>query len=322
MNWTQELIFNAISEAPDFAQGEFCLVLFDETHKTGIGYGHKGQRVLILPGQPSVEDITGVHLNFQSWFSAQLDDGTMLKDISITQCNFGEFATEDLEAISFIYHALIQQCTQSADVSAAGKTIHSLRSLFENKLKHEVSREVEIGLIGEFLVIDSSEDVDFLIDVWHDDSANAFDFSLNSERIEVKTTTSKKRLHEFSSNQLPVENQINLHVASVQLYEVSKGESLASIFNRLHERLTNKSLDEKLLRISIQTLGTHPTLVCSVQFDYAASTSSIRLFQPIDIPTPTKSIGVEYMKWTAILSEDKAVEGNSELTSKILVIGS
>lgn len=58
------------------------------------------------------------------------------------------------------------------------------------------------GLWSELLLIEQSVDGAYVAQCWHLDAGNLFDFTDGKDRIEVKSTSSQRRIHTFKLEQL------------------------------------------------------------------------------------------------------------------------
>jgi hypothetical protein len=182
----------------------------------------------------------------------------------------------------------------------------------------EVSREIQIGLIGELLLMLSASNPDLLVDAWRSRDDAAYDFSTNQECLEVKTTTIAPREHSFSSNQLPPREGLKLVVASVLINEVENGVSLADIYIELDSKLQLEVNKKKLLRCCIQTLGNHPNALDSIEIELNSSITSLVLFAPDSIPIPKLVPGVSRLRWNANMPQDPVKPAPGHLSGLLL----
>ena len=181
--------------------------------------------------------------------------------------------------------------------------MHALRRLFDNRLRFDVSRETEIGLMGELLVISGSQSQERIVEAWHTSNSDPYDFSRDSERIEVKSTTSSDRKHSFSSNQLPPVTGISLVVCSVLLVTVAKGETVASIYRRILGQLENPILRERFTSICLDVLGVPPDFIEDLQIDESSSRNNIVFYSPDEVPQPILVPGIESCRWVGRLPD-------------------
>lgn len=303
MSWESEEIQKVLSVERMLRQGQITVLEFDRDQRVGVGHISQDGLALILPSQEGVGSINDRYLTFMPSVDLETDANQEVRNVAIVSCSFGETSDGEIAAISSVFSALIKQALHSRDVSAAGKTVHALRRLFDNRLKCEVSRETEIGLLGELLVILGSESQERMVEAWHTSHSDPYDFSMDSERIEVKSTTSSDRKHSFSSNQLPPISGISLSVCSVLLVTVAKGETVASIYRRILGWLDSPILRERFTSICLDVLGVPPELIEQIQIDESSSRNNISFHSPDEVPQPVLVPGIESCHWVAHLPE-------------------
>ena len=284
--------------------GLIALLTYDNQTNIGLAQSGDDGYILILPKQPEADDIEDTFLRFRTWVSLETSDSELLEDVSTVECNYGSDSLSKLGAISCVFSALIQQSIHSLDRSAPGKTIHALRQLFESKFEYYVSEEVEVGLLGELLIVANSPDVSNAISVWHQEASDPYDFSLNDERVEVKVTRSPRRKHRFSSRQIPAPPGVKLVICSMVVPTVAEGVSVSSLFGRISALISNPQTLERFSSTCIQILKCPPQVVSKVQVDESSALRSVVLKSPEEVPTPIAPKGVEYMSWEAVLDEE------------------
>lgn len=92
------------------------------------------------------------------------------------------------------------------------------------------------GLWGELFLISNALIPNVLISSWHKNPEDKFDFSLNSDHIEVKTTAVNKREHNFSLEQLNTSKESNVIIASLFVNKVSLGTSIMSLIDIIEKK--------------------------------------------------------------------------------------
>lgn len=168
------------------------------------------------------------------------------------------------------------------NIENLSEEIIKLWELFENKPVNNEKRI--IGFFGELLFLKYCyEKYSYKIDeFWHSNFMNKYDFEfLNDVKLEVKTTTNSKRVHNFAHEQIFITEKNQKLIASILLNKVDKGVSLydfiielKSIFNYdfnwiVNEFLFKNQIDEfnKGIQINLQT-----------------SINSIKFFDAYDLP--------------------------------------
>jgi hypothetical protein len=98
--------------------------------------------------------------------------------------------------------------------------IEKIESLFLKLSKS--SKASFIGVWGEVFLIETSNNPDVLIEAWHKNSNDLFDFNDGKDKIEVKTTTQKIRRHSFAIGQLEPIPGVCVAIASILTVEACR----------------------------------------------------------------------------------------------------
>ncbi len=308
MTWTIDDVVRALS-VPNITTDEksISLPIFDETLGIGVGVDGFGAGTLVLPGQQSQSSFETTALKFDPWCETTWIEASVdLPKSAVLRCRFDRTDKQLVRLVAGVLLSLIDLQVRFGD---AGNAIWTLREIFGEGFKVSVQNSIIRGLLGELLVIKASSDIQAAISAWHVDTDDRYDFSIQNQRVEVKTTTSSVRQHRFTSRQLPPLHGIEVWVASVQLAEVSIGDSLSSLYLDLSKELSGE-LMRKLSDVIIETVGLPATAIQEPQFDAAASLQSIRLFPGEMVPTPQAMPGTSDIKWTAYLDEADGVEAD------------
>jgi len=169
----------------------------------------------------------------------------------------------------------------------------------------EPPRKAASGLFGELMLIEAAASTARATEAWHSDVDARYDFAGGPYRIEVKSSASRLRQHEFSAEQCDVPAECVGIVASVFVERVGAGLSLAELLARLEQRLEHvPALVLKLHQQVAATLGTSLQQGLSMAFDEQLARRSICFFHASSIPGlrapfPT---GVSSVRFTADLS--------------------
>lgn len=149
----------------------------------------------------------------------------------------------------------------------------------------EPARRSVLGFIGELFVIYASNCPDIAIRAWRNGTDDRFDFSIEDIRLEVKSSSTRKRLHEFSLEQCePPENTIGLLVSL--FVEVSGGGlSLFELIKRIETRINSDyELMMEFQSTIAESLGRDLPSALSVRFDEDLAHSSLKFYSLHDIP--------------------------------------
>jgi hypothetical protein len=283
----------------------------------GVGHVSHDGLVLVLPSQSGIKAFNDRHLKFTPEADLETEESREVKDVALLQCSFGDSGGDEIPAVSSVFSALIKQAVHSQDKSAAGKTIHALRSLFDNRLRADVSKDTEVGLIGELLLIASGKNPEVLVQSWHTVNSDPYDFSMDSERLEVKSTTTRTRQHSFSSTQLPPQGGVVVVISSICLVCVAKGETVASLYRRILGLLPSDQLRERFTTVCLDVLGIPADFVENIKIDEVSSQANVRLYASDDVPCPIVVEGVQNCRWESLLSDSSLADTQSGLVAAL-----
>ena len=147
------------------------------------------------------------------------------------------------------------------------------------------------GLWAELLVIEQSAYPMALINAWHVDPSAKYDFTLGRDKIEVKSTSSEKRLHHFSYEQLNPSPHSRLLVASTIVRESGDGENGYSVYD-LYEKICSKLFVAeyriKLYKVIAETVGQDVVKLKNLHYDYVQAVDSLRFYDANKIPHISK----------------------------------
>ena len=146
------------------------------------------------------------------------------------------------------------------------------------------------GLWAELFSIMSARDPGMMIEAWHNDAMERFDFSLGYERLEVKSSSTRSREHIFGLEQVHPPSGERVLVASVYVEERASGTSLGSLWDRAADTVSNAVARLKVERICAQTLGRDIGLGRAFCADWAAAADSMTFYDVSDIPRPPSGL--------------------------------
>ena len=142
-----------------------------------------------------------------------------------------------------------------------------------------------LGLWGELFLISISKNSEYLINSWHKEANDKFDFNDGTDKIEVKTTTLNRRKHHFEIKQLrKFTNSITV-VVSIITSDTDNGTSIGDLLNQIKP---NISIDiyEKLITKTFEVIGDKINDLEGTRFDYKIAESEIKFYFSEDIPKP------------------------------------
>lgn len=164
------------------------------------------------------------------------------------------------------------------------------------------------GLFGELVLIHSAIIPHELVRDWRQADDDRYDFSSNDLKVEVKSTSSRRRKHEFSYEQCsPPKGALGL-VASIFVERASRGTSIHGIQQQIERRLTGRpDAVLKLREIVIETLGVAQRQAHEISFDLTLAMESIAYFDLNEVPAIRDVVppNVSSVRFVSDLTESK-----------------
>lgn len=185
----------------------------------------------------------------------------------------------------------IEMLGQSPLLSEVRSGFQRLAGLFEALA--EIRPNDAVGLWGELFMIAASASPELAVRAWHADVRELFDFRSGTSAVEVKTTSSKIRKHDFSLEQLSPPAGTQLVVASMMLESTGPTVSLAELVNVVKAQLPQADLRLRVDELVASTLGATWRESAAVRFSPASALSSLRFFRESAIPCVARELPVE-----------------------------
>ncbi len=163
-----------------------------------------------------------------------------------------------------------------------------------------------LGLWGELLVIHSSRAPCSLLGAWHAEPESLHDFAEGQTRLEVKTSSTGCRAHQFSLSQLcPPAPSLVVYVVSVLATETIAGRSVGELASEIRRRVSAnrtlvRHLDTQLAAVLGSAFGEK-----GPRFDYESALATIRVFRAVDVPKALVQPGdpVDHVSFRSTLDE-------------------
>lgn len=220
---------------------------------------------------------------------------------SIIQCTSPQDALRDyfLKVMDSVVQ-LIPTPAKAEDISAV---VDRLATLFLG-LKRMRSGPVQ-GLWAELFLISISKAPIRLLEAWHSEMSERYDFSYGVNRIEVKSSGNRTRTHHFSHHQAHPPDDLSVFVASLFVEEVTGGVSLDDLWNQAKSiAVSNPNLRLKVEQICIDVLGTDWERAREYSFDYNLAKHSLAFYDIRYIPKIPHNLpeGVSDVRFVSDLS--------------------
>jgi hypothetical protein len=150
------------------------------------------------------------------------------------------------------------------------------------------------GLWAELLLIANAKNPATLLTAWHSNPEEKYDFNSNSQRLEVKSTSQRIRIHHFSLEQLIPPAGCKVIIASLFVESSGGGLSLSELIQEIKGVLINNpELEEKLDRVVGRTLGNAIHQSMNYRFDRQLAEESILFLSTDSVPKISGQLPVE-----------------------------
>jgi len=169
------------------------------------------------------------------------------------------------------------------------------------------------GLWAELLLIATSKTPESLLNFWYINPEEKFDFNADTEKLEVKSSSTLERFHIFSSEQLNPQKEKQVIIASLFTKQNSQGQNLEELIEMIRKRISSAELEEKLFRIVAKILGSSIEQSLKVKYDYELATNSLRFYNVKDVSKIEKvhiPYNVTEVRYKSDLSEINHISRN------------
>lgn len=168
------------------------------------------------------------------------------------------------------------------------------------------SRKSAQGLWAELFLITQARQPAVLINAWHTQLEDRYDFAMDDQRIEVKSVLGRNRQHYFSLEQLYPPEGVKALVASVFVERSQAGVSIADLTEEIRNRLwNNPDLLLQMDKIIALALGDSWHQASEIRFDRRLAKESLAFFDVSEIPSvnPDLPVGVSSVHFQSDLTE-------------------
>lgn len=246
-------------------------------------------------------------------------DGTMSEGIfSIIQCTSSQASLRSY--FLRVMDSVVELIPTPATSEYISTVVDRLATLFL-ALKHPPSGPVQ-GLWAELFLIVTAKSPSVLLDAWHIDSGERFDFSFGIDRIEVKSSGNRIRSHHFSYHQAYPPDDLSVFVASLFVEESAGGTSLGNLWDKAKSLAAGSpDLRLKVDQICVDVLGSDWERARERCFDYSLARHSLAFYDIRSIPKVPRDLpeGVSDVRFVSDLSRlspvDPSKTSNSLLQS-------
>ncbi|OPB19181.1 PD-(D/E)XK motif protein [Pseudomonas fluorescens] len=208
--------------------------------------------------------------------------GTVIQDqFAVISCDSN--APDLYELFIKCFSAAIEELPLNSGTRELEESIQGLLDLFR-VMSTPSGREIA-GLWAELFIIDRSSDPLLLLNYWHSDTYEKFDFSWPGGCLEIKSTIRETRAHEFSMAQLQPPMNGEGYVGSILMQSLSGGVSIIDLANSIDDVASKyPALRKKLWSNIASALGNDFSEKIDRRFDISFSERNFMAFHMNDIP--------------------------------------
>ncbi len=219
--------------------------------------------------------------------------------------------TKDQQVIKyflFVCEMLIRIIGDLPNSNKISSAVNRIAKLFQ-QIRKPPTRSIN-GLFGELFFINQCSNVGHAVFSWRIEDSERFDFTDGAIRIDVKASTGRDRVHQFSYDQCnPPANSIAV-VVSILTEQTSGGLSLGQLVRSIEDNISfDSDLILKLHDTIAATLGNCLTESLSKCFDDQLANSTLKYYDLRDIPAIRGELprNVRNVKFSSDLSNEVAV---------------
>lgn len=192
-------------------------------------------------------------------------------------------SVDDERYFLHVMSALLDLVGPTPSLDDLAQAITELAGIFQRLSR--ASRESVTGITGELLLIACASDPVAASAAWRTDPDDRYDFAAEGLRLEVKSTSSRRRLHGFSYEQADVPSACHGVVASIFIEPSAGGTTLEQLILRIASRLASTpAAIFRIEQILAATLGSDLPDALGFAFDMELALSELSFFDLREIP--------------------------------------
>jgi hypothetical protein len=176
---------------------------------------------------------------------------------------------------------IVAAALRAGSVDASG-VLRQLAELF-HRLELPSTRSLQ-GFWGELFLIAESTNPTLMLEAWHADPYERFDFAAGVERLDMKTCSAPPRRHRFNLSQLRPRGKVSPFIASVICVRSSAGTSVQELLEDVRD-LAAPPQHRAKVELLVADVITEDANLHEMRFDREEARASLRFFRAQDIPS-------------------------------------
>ena len=278
-----------------------------------VGRDSQGNPAILIEttgtaGAAALSDFEGRHVRVGHGVSCSISEVGLevgREQFSVVTC----VDSDDLLKDRFFDAAetLLRSLGETPAIEELRRVVAGLIELF--RLASQPPRGTIQGLWAELWIIAQAREPEVLLDAWHAEPTDAYDFNSGPERLEIKSTSQRTRKHNFSHRQLQPPTGTRVAIASVFVESSGGGPTISTLVDRLRRRVDNTRALTRLDYVVASTLGIDWRVGVEAAFDSELASESLSFYAVEAIPSLPSNIppGVSDIRYISDLSRAQAI---------------
>ena len=286
-----------------------------------VGRDSQGNPAILIEttgtaGAAALADFEGRHVRVGHGVSCSISEAGVevgREQFSVVTC----VDSDDLLKDRFFDAAetLLRSLGESPTVEELRRVVAGLIELF--RLASQPPRGTIQGLWAELWVIAQAREPGILLQAWHAEPSDAYDFNSGPERLEIKSSSQRTRKHSFSHRQLQPPTGTRVAIASVFVESSGGGPTMSMLVDRLKRRVAEPRALMRLDYVVASTLGADWRRGVESAFDAELASESLHFYTVESIPSLPSDIppGISEIRYVSDLSGAQALTSEEMLGS-------
>ena len=297
-----------------------------------VGRDSQGNPAILIEttdtaGAAALSDFEGQHLRVGHGVSCSISEAGVevgREQFSVVTC----VDSDDLLKDRFFdaTETLLRSLGETPAIEELRRMVAGLIELF--RLASQPPRGTIQGLWAELWVIAQAREPEVLLDAWHAEPSDAYDFNSGPERLEIKSTSQRARKHNFSHRQLQPPTGTRVAIASVFVESSGGGPTIPTLIEHIRRRVANPRALRRLDYVVASTLGADWRVGVEAAFDFELASESLHFYAVEAVPSlPSDTpAGVSDIRYISDLSGAQALSveemlGDGELFAAVAPLG-
>ena len=250
-----------------------------------LGSTAEGHPVFFIESNDSVNSMVDTHLDqIQIEFNknCQITSNDRVKNGVFIIVSLKNDAQDVINYFLNSVHFLLKQIETFPSFRSFIDELKKLVLLFKSHGKR--AKKEPQGLWAELFFISESRDPQYLLKCWRLSNSDRYDFNDGIDKLEVKSTSKRNRIHRFSHSQLSELSDSMTAIGSIIVSESGDGSTIDELMREIQERVDDPNLNLKLRMNVLDIMGGEFDRVFNTFYDIGLAKSSKELFDIKDIP--------------------------------------